>query len=96
MIHKIYVSSETELGELKKNVRKKLMTGGAVLRIEESAPEAELSSIFERFSPAAERNNLAAEILVQLAGHPALSGELRARLGGVALPEVRCALSKAN
>ena len=68
------------------------MTGGAVLRIEDSAVEADLEKIFTRFSPAVERNNIAAEILVQIAGHPSLSDNLRSRLSEIELPEIQSAL----
>ncbi len=92
MIHTLYVSAETEPAELKKQMRKKLMTGGAVVRLGDELSADELGQIFNRFSPVAERHSVAAEVLVQLAGKETLAPELRESLAALGIPEVNRAL----
>lgn len=92
MIHTLLVSPETEPAELKKEMRKKLMTGGAVIRLAPELSTQELEMICEKFKPEAERFSLAAEVLVQAAKHTALGETKRLELRELNLPELSRAL----
>jgi len=88
MIHTILVSPETEHDELKKLMRKKLMTGGAVIRLSSELSNEQLEEICRKFSPLAERFSLAAEVLIQVAKHRALDSSTREELRTIGLPEL--------
>lgn len=88
MIHKIFVDPETELSALKKLYRKRLMTGGAVIRLEEGLAENELKQLFDRFKLGAEENNLQTEVLEQIALHPKCSTDLLEQLQALGLSRI--------
>ena len=88
MIHRISVGPETVVADLKKLVRKKLMTGGAVVRLDDAAKPEELRQILEIFTPGAEPHGIQAEVLAEIARHPACTPELEQSLRGLGLPGV--------
>jgi hypothetical protein len=88
MIHRILVGPDTRVDELKKLVRKRLMTGGAVLRIAEDVTAGDLRAIVAEFAPGAESHGVQAAVLAEAARHPALPLELAALLRALGLPEV--------
>jgi hypothetical protein len=92
MIHTVYVDAETDLLGLKKEVRKKLMTGGAVIRLRDGLTPAEQRAIFNRYSSEARPNSIAAQVLVQLAHRAETDPAIVAELEGVTLHEVKEAL----
>ena len=89
MIHKILINEKTDLKELKKLFRKKLMTGGAVIRLEEGLNESQLISIYETFSIETEPNNVQSMVLRELAKESALPRQIRTKLLSEKDPKVR-------
>lgn len=79
-IHTIEIEESTELPELKKLFRKKLMTGGAVLRLQAGLDTKALHELFQRFSPDALEHNIASMVLREIAKSPNLSQELKSLL----------------
>ena len=80
MIHTIVVTPETDPEEYRKQFRKKLMTGGAVVRLPVDLAEEGCRRIFEKFEPLAEAHGIAAEVIRQLARHPHTPREILARM----------------
>lgn len=93
MIHRIEVTSETDPAELKKLFRKKLMTGGAVIRLAQDVAAEDLRVIFTRFSPGAAPENLNSLVLAEIARAPQTDADLRRELSALALPNVQRALA---
>lgn len=75
MIHTIYVSAQSEPEELRKLFRKKLMTGGAVVRLVPGLRGEDLEAITKSFLPGAERHNLNSMVLSEVARATELSDE---------------------
>ncbi len=94
MIHTLVVDADTYLADLKKNFRRKLMTGGAVIRLKDGLTAAEQRAIFNRFRGEAQPNNIAAQVLVQLASLAEADAEVLAELSTITLQEVRAALGR--
>ncbi|MFN8389499.1 MAG: hypothetical protein U0136_04335 [Bdellovibrionota bacterium] len=92
MIHTVFVDTETALPELRKEVRKKLMTGGAVIRLRPGLSGEDRRRLFNSFLPNARPNSIAAQVLVQLAEAPDAEQALLAELTEVKLKEVSDAL----
>lgn len=92
MIHAITVTPDTALEDLRKLYRKKLMTGGAVLRLAPDLCADDLELMFERFSTDAGPNNLQTEVLEQIARHEACGPWLAEKLSSLNLPRVSDAL----
>ena len=88
MIHTLFVTPETEPEALRKLSRKKLMTGGAVVRLAPELGKEALHAIWAKFQPEAERFSLAAQVLTELAKHPELDEALNRNLRATNLPEV--------
>lgn len=63
MIHTVYINSQSEYNAVKKEFRKCLMTGGAVIRISENLSIEELHSIRNTFLPLVEPHNVASMII---------------------------------
>lgn len=93
MIHTLFVSPETTFEGLKKDFRKKLMTGGAIVRLLEGLEGEDLRIICERFLPESKRHSLAAMVLEQVALNKKLPFDLKTTLLKTDLPEVKEALS---
>ena len=88
MIHTIAVAPGLTPEELKKLLRKKLMTGGAVVRLRPGLSEAQKHELFDVFAPVAERYSAAALVLRALAQDPTREESLTRKLEQVAVPEV--------
>ena len=58
MIHKVVLEADSQPKAYKKEFRKKLMTGGAVVTLSEEIGIEEASSLIERFSEGAEPNGV--------------------------------------
>ena len=80
MIHKVEVGPATEVLEFKKQLRKKLMTGGAVTVIQEGLSESEIEVIYERFRPLAENHNACMTVLIALASAKLLPPTIKRKL----------------
>ena len=80
MINTLIVDASTELDLLKKEARKLLMTGGAIIRLSDSLTAADCEMLFARFHPAADRFNLAGEVMRQLSRSKKLSPERQSQL----------------
>ncbi len=89
MIHTIAVAPGLTPEELKKVLRKKLMTGGAVVRLKPGLTDAEKCELFEQFAPIAERHSAAALVLRALAQDPERTSALSEKLEQVSVPEVQ-------
>ena len=94
MIHTLYVSATTEPEALQKEFRKKLMTGGAVVRLNEGLTETELTSIAERFFADAKRYNLSALVLEEISKVRSLPEALASQLERTNIPEILKALPR--
>lgn len=92
MIHKVFIDSTSTPESLRKEGRKKAMTGGVVVRIPSEVGADELEEIISVFEPVAEENNLAVEVLRQAAAHPCLSIQGRAKLLASPIQSVRAVL----
>ena len=88
MIHTILVAGDVEPATLKKEFRKRLMTGGAVVRLCEGATENDARCLFEKFEAEAKRYNLAALVLEEVARMKGLPSELKVSLLSLEIPEV--------
>ncbi len=88
MIHTIEVTKELSHEELKKELRKKLMTGGAVIRIAPGATDEELMIILDRYLPVAEPYSAAAQVLRAIAQRDSLPVEIEKKLLNSGLAEV--------
>ena len=93
MIHTIYVDSDTELAELKKLFRKKLMTGGAVVRISSDVGHADLETIVGKFSNNVQRYSLQSLVLTEVAKRCSPEEELASKLTSLAIPEINRVLA---
>ena len=85
MIHRIYVTEESSFAELKKLFRKKLMTGGAVFRLDPALSPESLSQIVDQFYPHAVPNNVAAMVLREVAKHPHVSEKILEQLEALSI-----------
>ncbi|MCB0344828.1 MAG: hypothetical protein KDD66_06915 [Bdellovibrionales bacterium] len=94
MIHKIFVNQETDPAALKKLYRKKLMTGGAVIRLESGIELPQLCELYEKFCESASQTNLQTEVLEQIACHPDCSRELAGKLESLGLRRVSKVLAE--
>ncbi len=100
MIHTLTVDEEFELGALRKEFRKKLMTGGAVVRIPAHLAEDNIENIFARLDQALDgtvptRHSIAEEILRELIRHEASSESLLQRIGRYSsLPSIHRELAR--
>lgn len=66
MIHTIFIDENSEINGLKKEFRKKLMTGGAVIRLKPGLSEEQKNLVRNNFMPHAEPNNIAEMVLKEL------------------------------
>jgi hypothetical protein len=89
MIHTIEVDSTSTVSELKKVFRKKLMTGGAVVRLRPGLSSEELESIMQTFGPNAEPHSLQEMVLVELAKAGQLTDSAKSKLLELPLPAIR-------
>lgn len=92
MISTLEIDSTTDPTELKKLLRKKLMTGGAVIRLRSGASKLDQRTIFDRFAPVQVRHSAAALVLVELAGAPDLDPAVLGDLIRLESPEIDLAL----
>lgn len=90
-IHTIYVTPDTDLAALKKEARKRLMTGGVVIRLAAALNGDECERIRGVFAPHAEPFNLATQVMLELLKHPSLSEASRAAISSMPLDEVQAA-----
>lgn len=88
MIHKILVGPETDIQDLKKEVRKRLMTGGAVVRLRDGLGSEDLEKIIETYCPNVERHGVQASVLIEVAKSDKLSREMGEKLLLLGLPEI--------
>lgn len=88
MIHTILVAGDVEPATLKKEFRKRLMTGGAVVRLRAGLTEGDVRSLFEKFVSEAKRYNLGALILEEIAKMKELPTDLKSSLLSLKIPEV--------
>lgn len=95
MIHTLYVSPGLTCDELRRQARKLLMTGGAVLRLTEGLSQKDQRELVNEFeSAAAERGGLALEVLCQLAAYPQLDASVGETLQALQLPQLARALQR--
>lgn len=80
MIHTLFVTVDTSPETLKKEFRKRLMTGGCVIRLSTELTAADCQQILDRFLPHYYPNSAAAEVLRQLAQRATEAPDLRASL----------------
>ena len=85
LISTIYVDLDSEPEALKKLFRKKLMTGGAVLRLSPDLQGDDFFRIFDRFAPQAMSHNLCSMVLVELAKSPKAPPKLKDSLAALGL-----------
>ncbi len=96
MIHTIVIDAETELEPLKKLFRKKLMTGGAVFRLASELTDAELETIYSRFSSPQTQHDVSSMVLEELAGYKNTPEALLEKLSALKISPVNRALEKRN
>ena len=65
-IHKVKLCSDSEPGPYMKSFRKALMTGGAVVEIDDSLSEADASSLHSIFSKEAHPNGVCELVVKEL------------------------------
>ncbi|MCB0324271.1 MAG: hypothetical protein KDD69_11895 [Bdellovibrionales bacterium] len=94
MIHTLVIDGQSDPNGLLKEFRKKLMTGGAVVRLPDTLSAAELERVVERFTPEAAPHNLHSMVLVEVAKHASLTEALRSKLADLSLPNVQRALAR--
>ena len=94
MIHTVEVDTEISPSTLQKEFRKKLMTGGAILKVKSDLSAEDRLALFHRYLELAGRNNLASLVLIELARAAELSGELSALLAASDVPGVSQALAE--
>lgn len=80
MIHTLVVRPGMSAEELRKEFRKRLMTGGAVVRLPQRLTSEEQQLLVEEFLPIAIPHSAAAEVMRQLAAHSDLVPEYVGRL----------------
>jgi hypothetical protein len=95
MIHTILIDTSVEPEALKKEFRKKLMTGGAVVRLPADLSDTGKNEIFATFAPHARPNNVCSMVLIELA-KSSPSFELAERLGATGFPQVQRALNRSQ
>ena len=96
MIHTIEISDQTAVAPLKKLFRKKLMTGGAVLRLKADLSPEQLEHIFSAFSEGATEHNVQGMVLRELAKEQTLSQGLTEKLSALKLQAVSRELQSTN
>jgi hypothetical protein len=100
MIHTLSLDADLDLDALKKEFRKKLMTGGAVIRIPADISEPEIERIFlkveEKIGDSApKKNSIVEEVLKELAKHPSTSESVIRRIALYEdLPSIKRELAK--
>ena len=94
MIHTIVVTPETDPTEYRKQFRKKLMTGGAVVRLSDDLQGDGCRKIYEKFEPLVEEHGIAAEVIRQLARHPLTPKEILPRMKQLGIKLVDEALQR--
>ena len=94
MIHRVEITPELSVAELKKVFRKRLMTGGAVVRLAESVQPEHYSELIARFGDGAVENGVQSLVLVELAECDALSEEQQLALAKLGLKNVSRSLSE--
>lgn len=92
MIHTICVDEATELKSLKKEFRKCLMTGGAVVRLKPDLSTEQISQMIEMFSPGAEPHSLQCMVLEEIARAPQTNEHQLAQLKSLGLPQLTAVL----
>lgn len=88
MIHVLEIDENSEPVAVKKAFRKKLMTGGGVVRLKAGLSEDQLAHLVEVFSAGVVANGVQAMVLREVAKVSNLSSELRGRLQSLDLKEV--------
>lgn len=95
MIHTLSVEPGLTLVELKKQARKFLMTGGAVIRLPSNLGEPAQRVLFDEYRDAAVASGgLALEVLCQLAAYPQLSDGVESALRSIGAARVDRALDR--
>ena len=94
MIHRIEVDASSKHEVLAKEFRKKLMTGGAVVRLSAGHTSEDLRCLFNEFAPVAKPHSLAELVLRELVDSDKLEPSLRAKLASTGLPGVLMSLEK--
>lgn len=89
MIHTVYVDANTDVNALKKVFRKKLMTGGAVIRLADGLNEEQMWQIFHQFAADAVSHNVCSMVLRELAESPQTPPELLERLHAMGLQNLK-------
>ena len=92
MIHTICVDDSTEIKALKKEFRKCLMTGGAVVRLKNDLSTEQIAKMIEVFSPGAEPHSLQCMVLEEIARAPQTSPVQLSQLESLALPQILSAI----
>ena len=94
MIHKISVAPDTERKALLKEMRKRLMTGGAVIRLESERkwPQIDQQQLLETYASSATVGSVDELVLEQLAQLPTLAASVREALSRLSLPLVNTQL----
>lgn len=97
MIHLLEITPDIDLVELRKQFRKRLMTGGAVVRLAPGLSPEQRRRIFERFCADAAGDNVESMVLVQLALEEGLADDLIDDLAKLSLqPVARALLSRGD
>ena len=95
MIHTITIQVDTELTALKKDVRKKLMTGGAVVRLADSLSTEEIGILAERYIAEYQPNAISEMVLCEIARDTRASPEIAQKLAEIPSASIQTLL-KAN
>ena len=88
MIHTVWVTPETEIAELKKAMRKSLMTGGAVIRLQDADSETLLETLCQKFAPSAVEHSVESLVLREIAKSPFKTAQIQERLLTSGIPSV--------
>jgi len=96
MIHTLEIDCESEPQGLRKLFRKKLMTGGAVVRLKADLSPDEREQIFQTFAPDAKEHSLDAMVLTELAKSCGVEDGLYPKLEETRLVSVTRALLRNN
>lgn len=83
MIHRVEVDEETAPEELKKLFRKRLMTGGAVIRLRSGINFTGQEKLLARYLPLVQPNNIGSLVLRELAKERPLSPKVEEALRGL-------------
>ena len=89
MIHTIVIDSTTKPDELRKIFRKKLMTGGAVIRLAPGLTPEQLVEIGREFLPGVVENNVNSMVLSELARCPELPESFARELENLGVENVK-------